>query len=410
MNLKKIYKFKNICRLCYKKNLIPVIDLKKTPLANSFSSKIKKKELTVPLKAYFCKNCFHLQLLHIVNPNLLFNNYLYVTGTSAVTVKHFKKYSKEVKKFFLSFSGRKKILDIASNDGTFLKNFAERDIECYGIDPAKNLNLKISDKKIKTITGFFNSKFSKKIKKKIGKFDVITANNVFAHVDNLNDFTKGVKNLLKENGVFIFEVSYLLDVLKKNAFDTIYHEHLSFHSYYSLINFFKKENLRIFNVKRIQVQGGSMRFYVCNIKAKYKNSKYLKKILYLELNKFKINKIATYNKFQKNIDNIKIKVNHKIDKLKKLGKIIGGYGAAAKTTTLLNYFDIDYKKLDFIVDDNPLKQNLYTPGTGIKIVRSNYIYKNKIDYIFVLSWNYYHSIKLLHKKFISQGGQILKIY
>jgi hypothetical protein len=177
-----------------------------------------------------------------------------------------------------------------------------------------------------------------------------------------------------------------------------------------LINFFKKENLRIFNVKRIKVQGGSIRFYVCNINAKYKNSKYLKKILNLELNKFKISKIATYNKFQKNIDNIKIKVNRKINRLKKLGKIIGGYGAAAKTTTLLNYFDIDYKKLDFIVDDNPLKQNLYTPGTGIKIVRSNYIYKNKIDYIFVLSWNYYNSIKLLHRKFISHGGKILKIY
>lgn len=410
MNLKKIYKLRNTCRLCDKKNLSLVINLKNTPPANSFNKNINKREKKIPLKVYFCKNCFHLQLLHIVNPKLLFTNYLYVTGTSPVTIKHFREYSKEIKKSFLSFFGKKKILDIASNDGTFLKNFTEKNIECYGIDPAKNLNLKVHDKKINTITGFFSYKYSKKIKKNFGKFDVITANNVFAHVDNLKDFAVGVKNILKDEGVFIFEVSYLLNVLKKNAFDTIYHEHLSFHSYYSLINFFDRLNLRIFKAKITKVQGGSMRFYVCNKNAKYKNSKYLKKILNHEFNKYKINKVETYIKFQRNIDNIKIKVNQRIDKLKKFGKKIAGYGAAAKTTTLLNYFGIDYKKLDFIVDDNPLKQNLYTPGTGIKIVPASYIYKKNIDYIIVLSWNYYSSIKLQHKKFISQGGKFLKIY
>ena len=202
------------CRLCESTRLKKVIDLGKSPLANSFYRKIKKNILYVPLAVEFCQNCFHLQLSHIVNPKKMFQNYLYVSGTSKVTKKHFRIYAEDIKKIF-RHKRKVKILEIASNDGTFIKNFRSKKYTALGIDPAKNLNEAFKDNKIKIITGFFSEQTSNKIKKKYHNFDAIVANNVFAHVDNLIGFSKGVKNILSKEGIFVLEVSYLIDVLKK---------------------------------------------------------------------------------------------------------------------------------------------------------------------------------------------------
>jgi len=404
-NFKKNY----YCRLCETKQLTKVIDLGRTPLANSFSSKIKRKELLVPLGVDFCNNCFHLQLTHIANPKKMFENYLYVSGTSNVTRSHFRSYSEDLKKIFKK-DKKIKILDIASNDGTFLKNFKSKKFDCYGIDPAKNLNKDINNKNIKIMTGFFSEKKSLEIKSKYGDYDIITANNVFAHVDNLIDFSKGVKNILNKDGIFVFEVSYLIEVLKRNTFDTIYHEHMSFHSYYPLESFFKKLDMRIYDYKLSKVQGGSIRFYVCHKNGKFKKNKKINVLKLMELKDFKINKSQTYKKMQGVIYEKKIKIKKMISYLISQKKTLIGYGAAAKTTTLLNYFGITNKHFKFIVDDNPLKQNKFTPGTRIPIKSSHNIYKENIDYIFLLSWNFSNSIILKHKKFVKNGGVFLDIH
>ena len=404
-NFKKNY----YCRLCEAKNLTKALDLGKTPLANSFSSTIKKNELLVPLGVDFCNNCFHLQLTHIVNPKKMFENYLYVSGTSNITRAHFKLYSENLKKIFKN-KPKTKILDIASNDGTFLKNFEPKNFDVYGIDPAKNLNKDIKEKNLKIMTGFFSEKKSIEIKKNCGVFDIVTANNVFAHVDNLIDFSKGVKNILDKNGVFVFEVSYLIEVLKKNTFDTIYHEHMSFHSYYPLEAFFKKLGMRIYDYKLTEVQGGSIRFYVCHKNGKYKKNKKLNVLKSVELKKFRINKLQTYKKMQSVILKKKDRIKKLISKLIHEKKFLIGYGAAAKTTTLLNYFGITNKHFKFIVDDNPLKQGKITPGTKIPIKSSESIYKKNIDYIFLLSWNFSKSIILKHKKFVNKGGIFVDIH
>lgn len=391
----KYYEKINNCRLCQKKELINVIDLKKTPLANSYRKKKRdsKKLRKIPLVVSLCKYCNHLQLRYIANPELMFNDYLYVSGTSKVTKDHFRVYSSELLKVSkIKKKSQYKLIEIASNDGTFLDNFDHNKNIIVGIDPAKNLK-KIASKKSRVIINdYFDYKKSIEIQNKYGLFDFIVANNVFAHVKNLNSFTKGVSNLISNIGIFVFEVSYLPNVIKKKTFDTIYHEHMSFHSIIPLIHFFNKFNLQIFDYKLIKVQGGSIRIYVSK-KDMYKiQHEKVNKLIFLEKNTFKLNKINTYKKFYNQIYKNKLQTIKNLDILKKNNFKIIGYGAAAKTTTLLSFFGINENYIDYIIDDNPLKQGHCLPGTEIKIVPKKYIKKLRPTHILILAWNFSSSI------------------
>tara|TARA_B100001248_G_C27381046_1_gene456964 strand:+ start:896 stop:2143 length:1248 start_codon:yes stop_codon:yes gene_type:complete len=404
----KDYRKQIKCRLCEKSNLLNVINLGITPLANSFLKKkqLKKKEEKYPLKVNFCKHCHHLQLSHIVDPKKMFDNYLYLTNTSKQNRDHFKKYAIDIQK---KIKSKKKIpiLDIASNDGTFLSYFNKNKFLRLGIDPAKNLSKFARKMGIKQLIMYFNYKNSYKIKKIFGKFKIITANHVCAHVDNLNDFFKGVKNLLDIDGIFVFEVSYLGSVIQKKTFDTIYHEHADYHSLKPLIKFVKKYELEIFDFKKVKSQGGSIRIFVSHKNSLTINKNKINKQILIEKNELNLFKIQKYRNFSKQIELVKLNLNKLLNKLKKRGKNIVGYGAAAKTTTLLNYFDIDKKKINFIVDDNRLKQNKYTPGTHIPIKSSDSIYKNNIDYIIILAWNYSSHIMKIHKQFKKNKGKFI---
>ena len=387
------------CRLCKSSKIAKVFDLKKTPLANGLIRKVdfKKKQKFYPLALSFCKSCGHTQLSHAVSPNKMFDNYLYLSNTSKQSRDHFKSYANEVTKKF--FNKRKiNVIDIASNDGTFLNFFNKKKFNRIGIDPAKNL-LKFSEKKgIKQIPMYFTNKNSLKIKKNFGKFEVVTANHVCAHVLNLHDFFSGVANILKNNGVFIFEVSYLADVIKKKTFDTIYHEHMDYHALMPLINFVKKFGLEIFDFQLKKYQGGSIRIYVSKKNSRKINQQKILRQINIEKNKLKLFKAKTYIKFANEVNNIGIKLKNLLNKLKKNNKSILGYGAAAKTTTLTSFFKISKKELDFIVDDNNLKQNLYTPNYRIPIKHPKEMYKKKPDYIIILAWNYADHILTKHRK------------
>jgi len=404
----KDYRNQNKCRLCNSKKLSTVIDLNSTPLANSFlkRSELKKKERYYPLKVNFCNSCYHLQLSHIVKAKRMFDNYLYLTNTSKQNRDHFKEYAEQVKKKNTSKS-KVSILDIASNDGTFLSFFNKENYNRLGIDPAKNLSKYSKKLGLKQEVMYFTSNNSIRIKKKYGKFDVITANHVCAHVDDLNDFFKGIPNLLNDKGMFIFEVSYLGSVIKKKTFDTIYHEHADYHSLYPLIKFVKKFNLEIFDFKIVKAQGGSIRVFVGHVHKHIVNKNKIKKQIIFEKNKLKLFNIKSFIKFEKNIIQVKTELNKLLTNLKNKKKLIIGYGAAAKTTTLLNYFDIKKNFIESIIDDNPLKQNKFTPGTHIPIKASKHIYSSKPDYIIILAWNYSNSIIKIHKKFFKMGGKFI---
>jgi len=402
------YKYQKKCRLCDNKYLSTVINLNKTPLANSFLKKkeLKKKEKYYPLKVNFCKKCAHLQLSHIVNAKSMFDDYLYLTNTSRQNVNHFKSYAAKIEKIMNS-KQKLSILDIASNDGTFLKFFNKKKYNRLGIDPAKNLSKFSKKLGISQLQMYFTFSNSKIIKKKFGRFNIITANHVCAHVSDLIDFFKGVKNLLDINGIFVFEISYLGSVIKKKIFDTIYHEHADYHALKPLIQFVKRFELEIFDFEIVKAQGGSLRVYTCHTNSKKINKEKIKKQIFFEKNILKLFQPSTYRKFEKEIIKIKDKLNIILDKLKKDKKKVAGYGAAAKTTTLLNYFNINKNTINFIVDDNPLKQNRYSPGTHIPIKSSNEIYKKKPDYIIILAWNYASHIINLHKKFKKIKGKFI---
>ncbi len=375
------------CRLCNSKKIKEVFKVGKTPLANSYSNKRKSIKLKkFPLGLNLCKNCGHLQLSHSIKPTKMFSNYLYKTNTSQKNYTHFKNYADEINKLFEKKNG--KILDIASNDGTFLNFFNKKKYFRVGIDPAKNLKKIALKKGIIQIDDFFTKKSSQIIKKKYQKFDIITANHVCAHVESLKDFFNGVKNLLKPDGIFVFEVSYRGSVLKKNTFDTIYHEHLDYHSLFPLLSFLKKFNLKIFDYKITKAQGGSLRVYASKIQKNINKRKIKDQIIKEKFN-YKLFDINTYDKFEQKINKCKLKLLKIFELLKKKKLKIIGYGAAAKTTTFLHYFDLSKtKQIKNIIDDNVLKQNLYLPGTSIKILSPKYLKYRKVDMIVIFAWNY----------------------
>ena len=375
------------CRLCGNKDIIRVFNLGYTPLANSYSNKnVSSKLKKYPLGLNLCNGCGHLQLSHSVKPEKMFSNYLYKTNTSYKNFLHFKNYANKIKKKF-SRKGDK-ILDIASNDGTFLNFFNKKKFFRVGIDPAKNLKKLTTNKGIIQIDDFFTEKTSFKIKKKYQKFDIITANHVCAHVENLNDFFRGVKNLLKDDGIFIFEVSYRGSVLKKNTFDTIYHEHLDYHALSPISKFIKKFNLKLFDFEITEAQGGSLRVYVSK-NLRIRNKKKIKNQLIKEKKIYKLFNINTYKIFREKINNCKVQLQRILKDFDKKNYNIAGYGAAAKTTTLLNYFNLNKNKtIKFIFDDNKLKQGLYLPGTQIKILDPRYLFQENLDILIIFAWNY----------------------
>lgn len=390
------------CVLCASKNIKDVLNLNKTPLANSYPANQKIKEEYFQLTTVLCKSCGHLQLKEIVEPEKMFSNYLYVSGTSKVLVKHFKNYcNKMISKFKLKKNDF--ILDIACNDGTFLECFVNKKFtNVVGVEPAKNLR-KINQKKnIKINTIFFDEKNSKILDKKFKKFKLITANNVFAHVPDLKSFTLGVKNILDKKGVFVFEVSYLLDVINKLSFDTIYHEHMSYHALKPLINFFNKLNMSVFDLDLIEAQGGSMRVYVCHKGSRKINKKKINHQIIKEVNRGLFT-VKLYKNYLQRIQKEMKKFQNFIRKYN--SKYIFGFGAPAKLTTFSHFFRIKRNQINSIVDDNKLKQKRFSPGQKFPIISFDKLQKLKCEIIIIFAWNFSESIIVKLKK-IYKGKNI----
>lgn len=405
--MNKISQHRDVCRLCKAKNLTLVFKLEPTPPANAFvkKEKINEPQAVFPLDVYFCENCFHVQLLDIVNPKELFENYVYVSGTSSVFVNHFKEYSEHIIKNYIT-KDCPFIVDIGSNDGTLLQFFKKNGYHILGIDPAKDIAKTASKNGIETLPLFFDDKVSKMIREKYGPVDIITANNVFAHVDDLEGFVKNIHNLLADDGVFSFEVSYLVDVIEKTLFDMTYHEHLSYHSVIPLISFFKANNMELIEVKRVDTHGGSLRGIAQLKNGPYKVEESVRNAIKIE-KEMNLDKAFTFKKFSKNINKIKKEFQDLITKLKIEGNTIAAYGAPAKATTLIYHFGIDNKIIDFIVDDSTLKQGLYSPGIHIPVYSSEKIYEKNPDYLIILAWNFSQSIMKKHEKFKDSGGHFI---
>ncbi|MDB4231215.1 NAD-dependent epimerase/dehydratase family protein [Candidatus Pelagibacter sp.] len=383
--LMKCYKFE--CRSCGNTKLKRVVSLGYQPLANNLLNKKNEKTELFPLELNYCSACHNCQLSVAVDPKKMFSNYLYTSSTSKSFREHFigatKKYVKELKlKPKTSY-----IIDIGSNDGVALKPFKELGFKnILGVEPAKNLAKLANKNKIKTFNSFLDKKNIKKIKKNA---DLILASNVFAHSDSLKEMAECMIKLLSKNGTIIIEVQYLMNTLKDMTFDNIYHEHYNYWSLTSLTNFFKQFKVKIFKVEKINTHGGSIRVYLKK-NEKIKIEKNVKELI-KEEEKFGIKKFKTYQDFGKKVYKIRENVIKNIKEIKKNGVNIIGYGAPAKATTALNFFNIR-KEIDYIVEDNKLKQGKYVPGVNIKISSKKEI-KNKNKAILVLAWNFFDEIK-----------------
>jgi nucleoside-diphosphate-sugar epimerase len=386
--LSSIYKFN--CRCCDSIKLKRVLSLGYQPLANSLLTNINDESKVYPLELNVCEECFNCQLSVAIDSNEMFSNYLYQSSTTQSFRDHFTAAAqKYIKDFKLDKDAY--IIDVGSNDGIGLKPFIDLGFSnVQGIEPAKNLADLANKNGINTFHGYLDEKALNPIK---NGADLLTASNVFAHADDLKFMAESMKKLIKPEGKIVIEVQYLLNTIKDLTFDNIYHEHTNYWSLSALNIFFNKLELKIFKVERIDTHGGSIRIYI----SKDKNIKMDKSVndLLNEEDKFGLKNIATYIEFGKKIEKLKKQVITNIKKLKNKHSSIVGYGAPAKATTALNYFNIT-NELDYIIEDNPLKNGKFVPGVRIKI-QDKKNQKDKAKCILVLAWNFFNEIKEKNK-------------
>ena len=383
------------CRLCKKSDLAKILELKPTPAGNNFltlGEKLKNDEPIFPLELYFCKSCFHLQLGHVVNPDHLFkDNYHFVSGTSQVNVNHFENYAEEVISRF-KLKKNSFIVDVGSNDGTCLKAFKNRGMRVLGIDAAENIAKIANNNGIETKAAFFSKALALDIKEQYGVPDLITSHNVLAHVEDFSGLIDAITCLMGQNSIFIFEVGYFLDVFQNLWFDTIYHEHLDYHTVAPLKEFFRSMGMELFDTKRVDIQGGSIRNFVQISGGKNKANSSIEELILLEKNEGLTN-VSDLKTFQSRIDVVKSDLSQLLKDIKEKSRSIAGYGAPTKSTTLMNYFELDENLIDYIIDDNPLKQGKYSPLLHIPVVSSDYLLgDSQPDYLLILAWNFAESI------------------
>jgi SAM-dependent methyltransferase len=319
-------------------------------------------------------------------------------------VEHFKGYAEEVIKR-LNPPRESLVVDIGSNTGNLLKFFKGFDMRVVGIDPARKIAEKATLEGIETIPDFFNLSLAEKIRREYGPATIITANNVFAHADDMSGMAQGISRLLASDGVFIFEASYLVDKINKYLFDLIYHEHLSYHSVKPLISFFNRHGMELFDVKRNSSKGGTIRGFAQKTAGPRKISKSIQELLLVE-EKLGVERPETFKAFAFKIEGLKQQLQALLKDLKAKNKTIAGYGASATTTTLLYHFGLN-DFLKFIVDDYPAKQNLYSPGRHIPILAPQVIYEQYPDYIVILAWRYSEPIIKKHSAYLDQGGHFI---
>ena len=394
--------------MCGENILTKVISLTPTPPGNDLLSKedLGRDEPVYPLDLYFCEDCHHIQLGHVVDPQILYQkNYTYVSATSAHFVDHLKFYAKEMINVFGLKCGDL-VVDIGSNDGTCLKFFKEYGMKVVGVDPAKEIAKIATKNGIETIANFFNHELAVYLREKFGPAKYITSHNAFAHIDDLLNVVKGVEYWLDYDGIFVLEVGYLVDVFLNTWFDTIYHEHLDYHTVAPFEKLFARAGLEIISAQRISPQGGSIRLMLQKKGGKIKRDSSVDSMINLE-HELGLDKAGTLCKFEAKINEVRRNLHSILNPLKSKGKTIAGYGAPTKATTLMGHFGLNEKVLDFIVDDNPLKQGLFTPVTHIPIFSADALYVRKPDYVLILAWNFAKPIMKMHQKYRNEIGNFI---
>jgi len=396
------------------------LDLGHTPPANEFVNagfaESGVVQDTFPLYLSACRKCGHVQLPVVVNPARLFRNYVYVSGTSPVFVDHFRRYARSMISSLGLVPGDL-VVDVGSNDGTLLSFFKEAGMRVLGIDPATSIAADATARGILTLPEFLDRGVAARVMSEHGPARLVTANNVFAHADNLHEVAGACASMLSPDGVFSFEVSYLPSVVSGTLFDTIYHEHTSYHHLAPLVPFLQTEGMNVFDAELVATHGGSIRVLSDRWGSGRARTQRATDILDREAGDGYTAPVlsgASSHPPANPLDKLSVNVQRLFFDLKRLvmdaragGKTVAGFGAPAKVTTLMHRFDLGREDIDFIVDDSPLKQGLFTPGKFVPVLPSSALYERRPDYVVVLAWNFAESIMRSHQRYLDEGGKFV---
>ncbi len=376
------------CRFCGTRLRHTFVDLGMSPLCQTHISpeQLNHMEPFYPLHSYVCHECFLVQLDEYVAPGDIFTEYAYFSSYSDSWVAHARRYAEAMTRR-LSLGAHSRVVEIASNDGYLLQHFVRLGIPVLGVEPAANVAQVAREKGIPTTVRFFGRNTAREIVEETGQADLLLGNNVLAHVPRLNDFVAGMKALLKPSGVITMEFPHLYRLMERNQFDTIYHEHFSYFSFFTVEKVFAAQGLTVFDVQEIETHGGSLRIF-----ARHAHNDALPvtpavgELRQRELNSG-VARLETYGAFADQVRETKRAILAFLIEAKRAGKTIVGYGAPGKGNTLLNYCGIRQDFLDYTVDRSPYKQGKFTPGTRIPILAPERIRETRPDYVFILPWN-----------------------
>jgi SAM-dependent methyltransferase len=397
------------CRSCETAALEVILPLGQTPLANAL---LTKEQLTQPerrdsLTLAFCPHCSLVQILETVPPAELFSEYLYFSSFSDTMLRHASTLVESViAKRRLDESSL--AAEVASNDGYLLQYYQQRGIPVMGIEPARNIAKVATERGIRTVCDFFGDALADRLAKEGHRADVIHANNVLAHVPDLNGVARGFRRLLKDTGVAIVEVPYVKDMIDRAEFDTIYHEHLCYFSLTALDHLFERHALTVIDVEHVHVHGGSLRLWIAPTAtlAPHDRQPSVDRLLQEEQH-WGVSRHAFYDTFGQRVERLKHDLLATLHGLKNAGKRIAVYGASAKGSTLLNCFGIGRETLEYVVDRSTAKQGRYTPGTHLPIHPTEKLLEDRPDYVLLLTWNFADEILKQQEPYRAQGGKFI---
>jgi SAM-dependent methyltransferase len=394
------------CIVCDSDAITQFLDLGETPLANKFldDSELSGSEGTYPLKVGFCRGCGHVQLTEIVPPLEMFDDYLYISSASDTLRDHLFDLAKVMVER-RRLGDNDLVIDIGCNDATLLRGFQRFGLKTLGVDPARNLASFAADEGIDRYVGLFDSASADIIVERWGKAALITATNTFPHIPELHDFLIGIDKALAPGGAFVIEAHYLVDMIEQGAFDTIYHEHVSYWALRPMMRLFERHGFEVVDAERLPLHHGQLRVTVQRSGEGTPNPR-LSAIVDMEQDK-QFDKLETFEKFAAATRGVKEELWRTLSDLRSEGKRVVGYGAPAKGNTLMSYLEIGRDTIDYIVDRSPLKQGLHTPGSHVPIVPVERLLEDQPDYALLLAWNFADEVLEQQAEYRRRGGKFI---
>jgi SAM-dependent methyltransferase len=398
---------KPVCRSCGADQLITILDLGHTPLANGLLSaeQLAQPEPTYPLKLVFCPQCALVQITESVSPELLFREYFYFSSFSDAMLNNMRALAERLTRE-RRLGENSLVAEVASNDGYLLQFYQQAGIPVLGIEPATNIARVAEERGIRTICEFFGADLARNLAADGERADLIHANNVLAHVPDLNGFVEGFHYMLKEGGAAVIEAPYVKDLIDHVEFDTIYHEHLCYFSLTTLDRLFTRHGLTIVDVERVPIHGGSLRVFAARADSQQQRAARVQELLDEEA-AWGVDRATFYTDFGVRVEALRNKLLTMLRDLKGQGKRIAVYGASAKGSTLLNYFGIGRETLEYVVDRSTVKQGRYTPGTHLLISPPERLLEDRPDYVLLLTWNFADEILAQQAEYRQRGGQFI---